>query len=311
MQRNLRAFLIFISILLINTNVLARDFDDVNVQKINDHIYAMLGGIDAPNKQNGGYVNNILVIIGDKGVILVDAGSHRAIAEHVYDSIKKITPKPVTHILITHHHGDHHLGASFFPDAEVIASEYCAQQIQDHGKGMVKRMAKLTGLDLYYTKPVVPQKRIPEHTRQTVVIQGVTLELITTETAHTKGDMMVFIPKDGVLASGDVLVHGVNPNIYDGNLKSWLGVLKEIRELPVKIAMPGHGSLMTPQDIAEYQTMMTSFYKAVEDTFKADGDMSDVRSKLDLAKWKKLSRFDDMMGRNISKVWMDVEQDEF
>jgi len=311
MKRTLNAFLVFLFFLLINTSVMAGDFAAVNVQKINDHIYAMLGGIDAPNKQNGGYVNNILVIIGDKGVILVDAGSHRAIAEHVYDSIKKITSKPVTHILITHHHGDHHLGASFFPDAEVIASEYCAQQIQDNGKGMVKRMAKMTGLDLYYTKPVVPQKRIPEHARQTMVIQGVTLELITTDTAHTKGDMMVFIPKDGVLASGDVLVHGVNPNINDGNLKSWLGVLKEVRGLPVKVAMPGHGALMRPADIAEFQTMMSSFYKAVEDTYKADGDMSDVRGRLNMVKWEHLSRYKEMMGRNISKVWMDVEADNF
>lgn len=311
MLRNLRAFLIFLFILFISTTATAGKFADVNVQKINDHVYAMLGGIDVPNKQNGGYVNNILVIIGDKGVILVDAGSHRAIAAHVYESIKKITSKPVTHILITHHHGDHHLGASFFPNAEVIASEYCAKQIQENGRSMVKSMAGMTGLSLDDTTPVVPQKRIPEHTRQTMVIQGVTLELITPDTAHTKGDMMVFLPQDGVLASGDILVHGVNPNINDGNLKSWLGVLNEIRKLPVKIAMPGHGALMRPQDIVEFQNMMISFYKAVEDTYNSGGDMSDVRGKLNLAKWKKLSRYKEMMGRNISKVWIDVEADNF
>jgi len=308
MQRNLIALLVF---LFFSTAAIAGDYADVNVQKINDHIYAMLGGIDIPNKENGGYINNILVIIGDKGVILVDAGSHRDIASHVYDAIRKITDRPVTHILITHHHGDHHLGASFFPNAEVIASEYCAEQIQENAKGMVKRMAGMTGLALSDTTAVVPQKRIPEHATQTLVIDGVSLELITPSTAHTMGDMMVFIPQDGVLASGDVLVHGVNPNINDGNLKSWLGVLDEIRKLPVKVAMPGHGALMAPEDIVEFQGMMTSFYKAVLDTYNAGGDMSDVRNKLDLDKWQKLSRFNEMIGRNISKVWLEVEADSF
>jgi len=286
-------------------------FQDVKVEKINDRVYALLGAIDAPNKQNGGYVNNVLVILGDQGTILVDAGSHKSIASHINSSIEKITSKPVTHILVTHHHGDHHLGASFFSGAQVIASEYCAKQIEENGRGLVKNMARMTGLSLYDTSAAIPHKRIPQHARQSMVIQGVKLELITPDTAHTQGDMMVFLPDDGVLASGDILVHGVNPNTADGHLKKWLGVLDEIRALPAKNIMPGHGALMRQKDVAEYQSLMTDFYNTIEQLYKAGGDMSDVRGKLDLAKWQKLSRYEDMMGRNISKVWLEVEADNF
>ena len=82
--------------------------------KISDRVFAMLGPSVIPNALNRGFVNNNLVIIGDKGVILVDAGSHKAVAKHIYKSIKKITDKPITHIIITHHHADHHLGAQYF-----------------------------------------------------------------------------------------------------------------------------------------------------------------------------------------------------
>jgi len=289
----------------------AAPYQDVKVEKINDRVYALLGGIDVPNKQNGGYINNVLVIVGDQGTILVDAGSHKGIAEHLNNSIRKITSKPVTHILVTHHHGDHHLGASYFTDAQVIASEYCAKQIEENARGLVQNMARMTGKNLQSTSAVIPHKRIPQLTRQAMVLQGVKLQLITPDTAHTEGDMMVYLPEDGVLASGDVLVHGVNPNTADGNLKKWLGVLGEIRKLPARTIMPGHGALMQQKDVAEFQALMTGFYKTIEQLYKAGGDMSDVRGKLDLARWQDMSRFEDMMGRNISKVWLEVEADNF
>lgn len=56
----------------------ADPFPAVRTQKINDRVYALLGPIDVPNKQNGGYMNNSLVVIGNTGVILVDSGAHRA-----------------------------------------------------------------------------------------------------------------------------------------------------------------------------------------------------------------------------------------
>jgi len=291
--------------------VLAGSYQDVNIQKINNRVYAMLGGIDVPNKQNGGYTNNVLVIIGNQGVILVDAGSHKSVAEHIYSAIKTVTSKPVTHVLITHHHGDHHLGLAAFPDAQVVASEYCARQIQDYGDSMVRGMSRMTGMQLLGTRPVVPQTKIPPRSRRSMSIDGINLELITTDTAHTDGDMMVFLPEDGVLASGDILVHGVNPNTADGHLRKWLGVIDEIRKLPVKTVMPGHGALMQPQDVVEFQGLMTSFYRTIEALYKSGGSESDVRKKLDLARWQQLSRFDDMMGRNISKVWLEVEAENF
>ena len=186
----MRYFGLLIALLLFSAEVFADVFADVKVRKINDRVYALLGPIDVPNRQNGGYVNNVLVIIGDKGVILVDAGSHKAVAEHIRKAMGTVTSKPVTHVLITHHHGDHHLGLAAFPNAQVIASSYCAKQIEFNGPGLVAWMARTTGLDLGDTKPVTPQTTIPAKSRQSIKIDGVKLELITTDTAHTEGDMM-------------------------------------------------------------------------------------------------------------------------
>ncbi len=303
---------LFAALLMFAGAASAGDFPPVKVQKINDRVYAMLGPHDPPNKENGGYMNNNLVIIGNKGVILVDAGSHKDVAEHIDKAIKTVTTKPITHVLITHHHADHNLGLSYFEGAQVIATEYCAKQIEDNGRGSVKWMERNTGRNLRNTDPVVPQTRIAMLSRQAMEIDGIKLELISTGTAHTDGDMMVWLPDDGVLASGDILVHDINPQFREGNLKKWIAVVDDqILKLPLKTVMPGHGDLMQRQDVVDFRNLIAGFYKTVEDIYKSGGAESDVRKKLDMAKWQSMARFDDMMGGNISKVWLEVEEANF
>lgn len=312
MGNNVKYYLgVFIVLQMLVSVVSANEFPEVKVQKINDRVYALLGPSDAPNKQNLGYMNNNLAIIGSQGVILVDAGSHKAVAEHIHKALKTVTSKPITHVLITHHHPDHHLGLEYFDGAQVIASEVCAKQIQDNGRAMVNSMARNTGLPLRNVKPVVPQTRIAPRARQTMVIDGIKLELIQTEIAHTDGDLMVWLPDDGVLAAGDILVHTINPNFRDGNVKSWIGVVDNILKLPLKTVMPGHGPLMQRQDVVEFRTLIADFYKTVEAIYKAGGAEADVRKKLDMAKWQRLGRYDEMMGGNINKVWLEVEEANF
>jgi len=95
------------------------------VVKINERVYALLGPMGLPSQHNQGYMVNSTVIIGDQGVILVDSGGTDVVGKHLAKAIAKITPKPVTHIINTHHHGDHHLGNVAFKGAEILRSEQC------------------------------------------------------------------------------------------------------------------------------------------------------------------------------------------
>lgn len=149
-----------------------------------------------------------------------------------------------------------------------------------------------TGRPLHGTQAVRPQVVIAAGTRQSMEIEGVRLELIGTETAHTKGDLMVWLPDDGVLASGDILVNTINPSFADRNLKKLLGVVDRILQLPFKTALLGHGPLMGRGQVEEFRGLAGDFYTAVETVYKAGGAEADVRRKLDLKRWQQLGRFD-------------------
>ena len=306
-----RILILLAAVAMLAGAALVKPLPAVKVQKINDHAYALLGPLDMPNQKNGGYMHNSLVLIGDKGVILVDSGSHKAVGEHIKQAIAKLTPKPVTHILVTHHHGDHHLGNIAFAGAQVISSSNCKKLIEEKGDEWIATMARNTGLTLADTKVVIPQETVQSTSRKTLQIYGITLELIAPQTAHTEGDMLVWLPQDRILAAGDILVHAVAPNFVDGNLKQWLSVVDDILKLPAQTIVPGHGALMQNKDVLDFQALIASFYKTVESVYKSGGAEADVRQKLDLAKWKKLARYEQMMGGNINHTWLEVEVANF
>jgi len=75
MESVMRTFVAASLMILVSTLAQAASLPAPKVQKINDRVYALLGPMELPNKSNQGYMVNTTVIIGEKGVILVDTGS--------------------------------------------------------------------------------------------------------------------------------------------------------------------------------------------------------------------------------------------
>ena len=93
------------------------------VVKLNERVYALLGPVGIPSKENSGYQVNSTLILGDKGAIFVDTGATDAVGAMLAKTVAGISPKPVTHVINTHHHGDHYLGNTAFKNAEFISAK--------------------------------------------------------------------------------------------------------------------------------------------------------------------------------------------
>lgn len=283
----------------------------VKIEKINDRLYALLGPAEFPNKANQGYISNSTLIIGDKGAILVDSGSTDEVGKHLARAIATLTPKPVTHIINTHVHGDHTMGNIAFPNAEVMTSEKCRARLPQESAEWLELLHQQTGMRFPNTKPVLAKTIYRENTRTEIKIHGVRLLLWAPPGSHTDGDMLVYLPDDKVLIGGDVIVHRIMPVYRDAHVKSWVGTLAEAQKLDIKTIVPGHGPLMTKPDLAHLQKMMATLYAGVEAGYKKGLSDSEVRRTLDLTEWKKLSHFDEMMGNNISRAYLEVEAANF
>jgi cyclase len=187
---------------------------------------------------------NSTVIVGDKGVIVVDAKTTKPGGQELLDDIAKITPKPVTTVILTHSDGDHVNGLVAFPaGVKVIAHENNKKE-QEAALAAGGRGAPPA--DHQPTQVTTKQK-------ETVTTEGVKLELYHWASAHTSGDLIVYLPNEKIVSTGDIIaVANPYPRIHDeknGSTEGWITTAKGIASLDADTFIPGHGNIQTKADI--------------------------------------------------------------
>ena len=281
------------------------------IEKINEQVYAFLGPVGFPSKDNQGYMVNTSVIIGDKGVILVDTGFTDEIGLMLKKTIATITDKPVTHVINTHHHGDHSLGNVAFKDAEIISAEKCRELLNAPTYAWVETVENMTGRKFPNIK-IVPAKTVyPENTTNKVTLQGVSMELIVPHGSHTPGDMMVYLPQYKLLISGDILVKKMMPSFIDAHVKSLIATIEDIVKMDIKTIIPGHGPLMNLKEASALGKRIAVLYAGVEAGYKKGLTDSEIRETLDLSEWKNYVEFENLMGMDINRTFLEVEEANF
>lgn len=185
--------------------------------------------------------NNGWVIFKDF-VLVIEANFPKQ-SEEVIKEIRKTTDKPIRYVFDTHYHGDHADGNIVFQQlgATAVASENSQALFDTKGvKGFTDTQKsnpdEFGHKNLPYGKPALyfPKKLVIDDGTQRV-------ELLYVGHAHTAGDAFAWLPKHGILFTGDACVNGQFNYTGDGNTESWIAVLTELEKLPVKLICPGHG----------------------------------------------------------------------
>ncbi|MEJ2095485.1 MAG: MBL fold metallo-hydrolase, partial [Gammaproteobacteria bacterium] len=218
----------FIFIALVTTVIprvlTAAEFPPPEIVKISQRVTVLLGPIQHANRKNQGYMVNSSIIIGDKGVVLVDPGGTDEVGRFVKNQVSKITPKPVTHVINTHSHGDHYLGNIAFPDATIMSSEKCRDLVIQTGEEWLRMMESMVGRPFPNTKPITANVIYPANSKTAIKLNGINLVIWVPAGSHTEGDLMVYLPDEKILIAGDILVNGVVPTMQDGVVKNWITV---------------------------------------------------------------------------------------
>src|SRR3954452_1344244 len=199
-----------------------------------------LYGFTAEGDPNSG------VVIGDRSVLVVDAQATPRLAEEVLAHIRKVTDKPVTHVVLSHYHAVRVLGASAYKGAEVVASDVTRDMIVERGQqdmdSEIGRFPRLfRGRD---SIPGLTWPTITFHDRMTIWMGNREIELIHIGRSHTAGDTVVWLPKDRVLFSGDVVAFGATPYCGDAHFTDWPATLAAAQALGAEALVPGRGGTM-------------------------------------------------------------------
>ncbi|MFC7737059.1 MBL fold metallo-hydrolase [Roseomonas sp. GCM10028921] len=213
-----------------------------------DELGPGLYGYTAEGDPNSG------VVIGDEGVLVVDAQATPRMAADVIARIRTVTDKPVTHVVLSHYHAVRVLGASGYEGAEIIASDVTRNLIVERGQqDMESEIGRFPRL--FRGKESIPGLTWPHVTFQkkmTLWMGRREVQIIHIGRSHTAGDTVVWLPKERVLFSGDSVEYGATPYCGDAHFADWPGTIEAIRALGPVALVPGRGaSLTTPAAIEE------------------------------------------------------------
>jgi cyclase len=227
-------------------------------QKVTDSVYALVSSTAATKNPAGiPEATTSGVIIGDKGVLVIDTMLNSRLANQVLDHVSRLTDKPIRYLVNTVYHGDHYYGNFLFPTTATVimhseSQRYIQQKFELDRKFMINLMGKETGIQ--DIQPRGGDIMIDSDT--TIDLGGRTVELKVFGLGQTKGDLFVWLPKEKVFFGSNAILaeKPAIPWLLEGNHDVSLQTLRKIKAFlpPDAIIVPGHGRPTTVEASLDY-----------------------------------------------------------
>jgi glyoxylase-like metal-dependent hydrolase (beta-lactamase superfamily II) len=215
---------------------------------------------------------NTGVVIGDDCVMVIDAQATPVMAQDVVRHIRTVTDKPIRHVVLSHYHAVRVLGASGYGAANIIASRDTWDLIVERGEqdyqSEFERFPRL--FQAAESIPGLTWPTIVFEQELTVWLGRTEVRLLQLGRGHTKGDTVAWLPKEGVLFSGDLVEFGATPYTGDAYLREWPATLDRIAALAPRALVPGRGdALVTPDKVEEALRGTRAFITAMYESARA------------------------------------------
>jgi glyoxylase-like metal-dependent hydrolase (beta-lactamase superfamily II) len=190
------------------------------------------------------------LVYGRGGAMLIDTGTTLTEARAIGEDVHDLAGCEVSHIVLTHNHFDHILGASGFDSAEI----YCAPEVaatmaerRDHLRADAVRY----GADAAEVDRAIDALRVPEHQVTSAVIDlGERVVSIShLGRGHTDHDLIAVVTGSGrsVVFCGDLVEESGDPSVdADSDPAAWPATLERVIEAGGEDAVfvPGHGAVV-------------------------------------------------------------------
>jgi glyoxylase-like metal-dependent hydrolase (beta-lactamase superfamily II) len=282
--------------------------EDLGEKKVSfDQIGAGLYAYTADGDPNSG------IIVGDNGVMVIDAQATPSMAGDVIARVAKVTDQPVKYVLLTHYHAVRVLGASAYKDAEILASDATRRLIAERGKqDMDSEIGRFPRL--FQNIESIPGLTWPTMTfpdQISVWLGRREVRIMHIGRGHTAGDVIAIVPDAGVIFSGDLVENKSACYCGDAHFTDWPATLDHLAEMQANALVPGRGSaLTTPDMVTEGIELTTDFistlYGSVQDSVARGRSLKDAfdfaRLTMD-PKFKSFVIYEHCLPFNVSRAY--------
>ena len=281
---------------------------------------------------------NVMIIINTKDVVVVDTSLFPGTAKLIVSEIKKLTPLPVRYVVNTHWHDDHLFGNAVFreawPGVEFIAHPNTRSDAAAKAFGSIQEDVKNNEKQIETYRAMLNTELTPEKRKRveyliTVFekygreIPGVvtqlpdvlitdsmtldrsprTIEIHFLGRGNTRGDLVVYLPKEKILATGDLVVNPV-PFGMGSYYGEWVATLDKLMKFDATTLVLGHGGL--EHDFSYVRTvrdLLSTLVTQVQAEVAKGATLEEVQKRVTLADWRaKLS--DDLEKRSFDAYFV-------
>ena len=228
-------------------------------------------------------------VVGSDGVVVIDTQRSVDVAKLQIAQIAKVTAKPVKTVILTHGDPDHVAGLPAYPaDATIIAHENIRAQI------IAAAHEPLTKSPFVAAYKAIEQSRLPNRTigsTESMTLDGVPMMLVHVAPAHSSGDIAVFLPRQRVVFTGDIITveEATYPIIHvGGSSEGWIDSVRALLALKADTFVAGHGGLKTRKEVQSLLDQVVERRAGIKAMVYQGKSLAEIEAALPEAKGNKM-----------------------
>lgn len=250
----------------------------MDLKQVSDHCFAVLNERDRVGDANSGLINLA-------GGLLIDTQADLAHARRMIEIFARVWAGMPRRIVNTHEDASHLWGNRLFKEAEIIAH-----------RSVPARMGQAASPG---ENGLVPPTILFDE-RYDLDLDGTEVHLVHVGPCHQAGDTIVFVPKEGVVFAGDVVLRECTPMGWTGTYNNWFKCLDLILELDPEVIVPGHGPLCGIEGACEMRAYLEYVRDESKACFEAGQSSLDAAKRIDLGPYREW--------RAPARLFMNVER---
>lgn len=282
-------------------------------------------GIWAYFQPDGGWGwSNAGLIAGGETSLLVDTLFDLKLTAQMLDDLKRATKaaESIETVVNTHANGDHCFGNALVGDAEIIASRACAEEMNGTPPSRLAELMKaapqlgevgafvqrIFGSFSFDGIEIVAPTRTFEGELE-LKLGDRRVDLVEVGPAHTEGDVLVHLPDDGVVFTGDILFHGGHPIVWAGPVSRWIAACDTILGWDAQTIVPGHGPMAAREDVREFKGYFEWLTREATARFETGMPAGEAALDIDLGPYSEWSEAE-RMAVNVRSIYKELGSEE-
>jgi glyoxylase-like metal-dependent hydrolase (beta-lactamase superfamily II) len=243
-----------------------------------------------------GYSNAGLIVDGDDS-LLVDTLFDLKSTREMLSAMRNKVPQAarIDTLINTHANGDHTFGNQLVADARIIGTRACVNEMLERPPEFLRErmnswkqlgeagafMHEVMGSRFDFSGVVNVPPSDAFDGAMSLRVGSKEVQLLEVGPAHTHGDLLVYVPQDRIVFSGDIMFVKGHPVVWAGPISNWIKACDQILAWDVDVVVPGHGAITDKNGVSELKHYFE--FILVEARKRFDAGMTDEEAARDIS----------------------------